>query len=103
YCVEGKGIATDACRHAGATIKKYGLLNVSRSFPYDIVVKDAPYTMQVLTTNYSFEGLTASLPYYANLLKSGFYAGHSYNKNTTTVFNHVCLKHNDVSAAVPGE
>ena len=103
YCVEGKGIATDACRHAGATIKKYGLLNVSRSFPYDIVVKDAPYTMQVLTTNYSFEGLTASLPYYANLLKSGFYAGHSYNKNKTTVFNHVGLKHNDVSAAVPGE
>ncbi len=83
------GVAVVGCDPAN--VMKVGLLNVLRKFPFDIKITDAQYTAQVLPINYSYEGLTDSMPYYQNLLPEGFFAGRSMSKNQYVYFNKLCL------------
>ncbi|MBQ8254365.1 MAG: transglycosylase domain-containing protein [Clostridia bacterium] len=80
------GILTPYCPQENAV--KVGLLNVMRQFPCNISVTDAQYTGQVLPTDYSYRGLSASLPYYQNMLPQGFFTGYS-----SKYFNAACITH----------
>jgi penicillin-binding protein 1A len=84
---------TKAIAHPGCpaeNVIQVGLLNVQRSFPYNITVTDAQYTTQMLPLDYSYEGLTDKMPFYQNLLPEGFFSGRT---SKTAFYNHICLDH----------
>ncbi len=82
------GVASPGCDPKN--IVQVGLLNVLRKFPFNITVTDAQYTAQILPPNYSYEGLTDTMPYYQNLLPEGFYSGQT---SKTKFYNHICTYH----------
>ena len=82
------GVASPGCD--SKDIIQVGLLNVLRKFPFNITVTDAQYTAQILPPNYSYEGLTDTMPYYQNLLPEGFYSGQT---SKTKFYNHICTYH----------
>lgn len=83
------GIAHPGC--GTENIVKVGLLNVYREIPFNITITDAQYTMQYLPEGYSYEGLGTYMPYYQNLLSSGFFIGKSGN----AYYNRICQYHID--------
>lgn len=87
YDKVNKAVAVPGC--SSENIIKVGLINVLRVLPFNIKITDAQYTCQILPENYSYAGLNSSLPYYANLLPSGFYTGYS----SKGYFNHACITH----------
>ena len=89
YDNENKAIALPGCN--SDNIIKVGLVNYLRVLPFNITITDAQYTCQILPENYSYEGLTEKMPYYANILPEGFFTGHTKN----SYYNHVCLVHRD--------
>ena len=91
------GIAHPGC--GDENIIQVGLLDVYREMPFNITIKDAQYTMQYLTDDYSYDGLTSSMPYYQNLLLKGYYTG----KSGSSYYNRICQYHltNPVLPAVP--
>ncbi len=86
YDTANKGVAVPGCKTE--SIIQVGLLNILRKFPFNITITDAQYTAQVLPPNYSYEGLTGTMPYYQNLLPDGFYAGRSGKEK---FYHHICL------------
>lgn len=82
------GVASPGCDPKN--IVQVGLLNVLRKFPFNITVTDAQYTAQILPPNYSYEGLTDTMPYYQNLLPEGFFSGQT---SKTKFYNHICTFH----------
>ncbi len=92
------GVASPGCDPND--IIQVGLLNILRKFPFNITVTDAQYTAQILPMNYSYEGLTDTMPYYQNLLPEGFYSGMT---SKTKYYNHICLVDPFVKETEPPE
>ncbi len=86
YDKSHSGVASPGCDPDD--IIQVGLLNILRKFPFNITVTDAQYTAQILPINYSYEGLTDTMPYYQNLLPEGFYSGQT---SKTKFYNHICI------------
>jgi len=85
--------ATKSVAHPGCpteNIVQVGLLNVMRSYPFNITVTDAQYTAQLLPDGYLFDGLTNKMPYYQNMLAEGFYTGRT---SKSAFYNRICLDH----------
>ncbi len=89
YDSKTKGVLTPYCPKENAV--KVGLINVWRQLPYNIQVEDSIYTAQVLPSDYSYSGLSTSVPYYHNMLPQGFYAGAP--RGSASRYNVACLTH----------
>jgi penicillin-binding protein 1A len=89
YDSKTKSILTPYCPKENAV--KVGLIDVWRQFPYNIQVEDSIYTGQVLPSDYSYSGLSTSVPYYHNMLPHGFYAGAP--RGSASRFNFACITH----------
>ena len=95
YDSTNNAIMTPYCPNEART--QVALLNVLREFPCNIVVVDAEYTGQVLPSYYSYIGLTTAVPYYQNLLPTGFFSGTYSDKSR---FNTACIWHINNPATV---
>ncbi len=80
------GIATPGC----TTTKKVGLLNIERSFPFQVKIADAQYVYKELPDGYSYDGLTAGDPYFKNSIPEGTFVGIT---DGAIQYNHVCTVH----------
>lgn len=89
YDSKSPAIAVPTCPKADIT--QVGLLNVYRQFPVNIYVNDAEYTMQTLPSDYSYENIGFFMPYYQNMLPTGFYVGKP--RNAWRYYNTACIYH----------
>ncbi len=96
YDKNSKAIATPFCPHSD--VVDSSVLNIYREFPYNITVTDAQYTGQVLPSDYSYEGILRGMPYYQNVLPTGFFSG-NYDKNSR--YNIPCFWHINNPAVLP--
>ena len=85
YCTSGHGIAGPDCPEKD--VKQVGLLNLDRSFDYQVYIKDAQYTCR----DGKFVPTKAqNLPYYQPLLGEHKYSGIS---EETKQYNSYCTVH----------
>ncbi len=84
YDIMHGGVASPYCSPENRI--RVGLLNVSRKFPYDVIIADAQYTYQRLPEDIP-PCLISSEPFYRNLLPAGSYPGRSA---TVLPFNRYC-------------
>ncbi|MBQ7364924.1 MAG: transglycosylase domain-containing protein [Clostridia bacterium] len=91
YCVEGSGVAGNACPHS--SVKTVGLTVVNRAFPIDITVRDSQYTAMRLPDGY-IPYISQTDPYFKYYSPQGSYVGKS---NVASPYNKFCTLHPPLS------
>lgn len=86
YDTVSGGIACIDC--PSSNIVKFGLLNVTRTFPVQVYITDAEYVWQDIGT--AEPAREETLPFYASVLPDGLYCGIS---RSAKQFNRICTEH----------